>query len=176
MSSHIAGQGLIARMRTGTRDTRLRAAKAGVEHMTQVIDFLNTYLVDKAPYQIPAAGKEWIVKYGPWIAIVLLILLLPPILLLLGLGAALTPFGGVYYATNYSYIAIVTLIQAGLTVAALPGLFARKMSGWTLLFYSRILAIVTTLLLGNVVAALLGGLIGLYILFQIRPLYEPASV
>ncbi len=143
--------------------------------MTQMMDFLNTYLVDKAPFQIPEAGKEWIVKFGPWIAVVLLILLLPPILLLLGIGAVFAPFGGVYYATGYSYIALVALVQAGLTVAALPGLFARKISGWTLLFYSRIIGIVTSLLLGNVVAALLGGLISLYILFQVRPLYHAES-
>ena len=144
--------------------------------MTQVMDFLNNYLVIKAPFQIPDAGKEWIVKYGPWIAVVLLILLLPPILLLLGIGAVLTPFGGASYAAGYSYVAIITLVQAGMTVAALPGLFARKMSGWTLLFYSRILGIATTLLLGNVVSAVIGGIISLYILFQVRPLYEPAAV
>jgi hypothetical protein len=143
--------------------------------MTQVVDFLNNYLVLKAPFQIPDAGKEWIVKYGPWIAVVLLVLLLPPILLLLGIGAFFAPFGGAYYAAGYSYVAIITLIQAGLTVAALPGLFARKMSGWTLLFYSRILGIATTLLLGNVVSAIIGGVISLYILFQVRPLYEPAA-
>jgi len=143
--------------------------------MTQVVDFLNDYLVIKAPFQIPEAAKEWIVKYGPWIAIVLLVLLLPPILLALGIGAVLAPFGGVYYATGFGYLAIITLVQVGLLLAALPGLFARKMSGWTLTFYSRVLAIVTTLLMGNIVSALVGGLISMYILFQIRPLYAPES-
>jgi hypothetical protein len=55
---------------------------------------------------------------------------------------------------------------------ALPGLVARKMSGWTLAFYGELASIVTALLAGSFVGAILGGLIGLYILFQIRPLYR----
>ena len=143
--------------------------------MTQVIGLLNYYLVLKAPFQIPDAVKEWLVRYGPWIAVVLLILLLPVLLLALGIGAALTPFAGAQYATGFSYVAIATLLEVVLTVAALPGLFARKMSGWTLLFYARIVAFVTALLIGNIVSALVGVIISMYILFQIRPLYESPS-
>jgi len=57
-------------------------------------------------------------------------------------------------------------------IAALPGLFARKMSGWTLLFYSQLVGIVHSLLTGNIISGLLTALIGLYILFQVRPLYR----
>lgn len=31
----------------------------------ELIGFLDLYLVKKAPFQIPDAGREWIVKFGP---------------------------------------------------------------------------------------------------------------
>lgn len=137
-----------------------------------LIGFLDYYLVQKAPFQIPPNAKEWIVKYGPWITVVLLVLALPPLLFVLGIGAALTPFGGVGYATGFTYLTIVLVIELGLMIAALPGLFARKMSGWTLLFYAQLASFVFSLLSGAIIGALLGALISMYILFQVRPLYR----
>ena len=46
------------------------------------------------------------------------------------------------------------------------------MSAWRLIFYSQLIGIVFSLLSGSILGALVGGVIGLYILFQIRPLYE----
>ncbi|HQU13748.1 MAG TPA: hypothetical protein PKV70_05825, partial [Thermodesulfobacteriota bacterium] len=42
--------------------------------------------------------------------------------------------------------------------AALPGLFARKMSGWRLLFYAQIVSLMFSLLSGNIIGAIIGGL------------------
>jgi len=137
-----------------------------------LMGFLEFYLVQKAPFQIPEAGKEWIVKYGPWITVVLLILTLPLLLIALGIGTVLVPFAGVGYATGFGYVAILTLVVVGLEVAALPGLFARKMSGWNLIFYSRAVSFVGSLLMGALISAIIGALISFYILFQIRPLYR----
>ncbi len=136
------------------------------------IGFLDFYLVKKAPVAIPDAGREWIVKFGPWIAIVLLILTLPMLLVALGIGTVLIPFGGPGYATGFGLATIVLIVQIGLLIAALPGLFARKMSGWQLLFYSQVVGSVVSVLTGSIVGGLLFGLIALYILFQIRPLYH----
>jgi hypothetical protein len=137
-----------------------------------LIGFLDFYLVQKAPFQIPDNAKEWIVQYGPWITVVLLVLALPPLLIVLGLGAALMPFGGIGYATGFTYLTIVLLAQLGLMVAALPGLFARKMSGWQLLFYAQIASFVFSLLSGALVGAIVGALISMYLLFQVRSLYK----
>ena len=100
------------------------------------IGFLDYYLVQKAPFQIPDAGREWIVKFGPWITVVLLVLLLPAVLAVLGMGTMLLPFGGPVYAYGFGYAAILLVVNLVLMIAALPGLFARKRSGWSLLFYS----------------------------------------
>jgi hypothetical protein len=134
--------------------------------------FLNHYFVTKAPFQIPDAGREAIVKYGPWIAVVLLVLSAPALLVILGVGTALVPFGGVGYATGFGLAAIGLCVQVGLEAMALPGLFARKMSGWRLMFYAQVVGIVTSLLSGAIVAAILGALIGFYLLFQVRSLYH----
>lgn len=135
------------------------------------IGFLDYYLVQKAPFQLPDRAKEAIVRYGPWIAIVLLLISLPLILLAFGLGAALLPFAPYGY-TGFGFTAIVVLIEIVLDIAALPGLFARKMSGWRLIFYARLVAIAHSLLMGAILSAIVGGIISLYILFQVRPLYR----
>jgi hypothetical protein len=97
---------------------------------------------------------------------------LPALLALLGLGAVLVPFGAVGYGASFGLLAIGLVVEIALTVMALPGLFARKMSGWTLLLYARLVSIVAHLLAGAIVSALVGGLISLYVLFQVRPLYK----
>ena len=137
-----------------------------------LIGFLDFYLVQKAPFQIPEGGKQWIVQWGPWITVALLVLSLPALLVVLGLGTALMPFGGVGYAAGFSYLTIVLIVQLGLLVMALPGLFARKMSGWRLLFYAQLVSIVLSLLRGSIIGAIVGGVISLYVLFQVRPLYK----
>jgi hypothetical protein len=137
-----------------------------------LIGFLDFYLVDKAPFQIPDAGREWIVKFGPWITVVLLILTLPLLLVALGLGTLFIPFGGLGYARGFGILTLVLIVEIGLMIAALPGLFARKISGWRLLFYSQLLSIAYSVLSGAIVGGLLFGLISLYILFQVRPLYH----
>jgi hypothetical protein len=137
-----------------------------------LIGFLDFYLVKKAPFQLPENVKEWLVKWGPWITVVLLILSLPPLLFVLGIGTILIPFGGVGYARGFTLSVLLLFVQVGLMIAALPGLFARRMQGWTLLFYAELISIVASVLSGAIVGGLLGGLIGLYILFQIRPLYR----
>ena len=137
-----------------------------------LIGFLDFYLVKKAPFQIPDGAREWIVKFSPWISMILMVLTLPLLLVALGIGTLLMPFGGPGYATGFGLVTIVLLVEIGLMVAALPGLFARKMSGWTLLFYSQLVGIVVSLLSGSIVSGLVFGLIALYVLFQIRPLYR----
>jgi hypothetical protein len=134
--------------------------------------FLDHYFVKKAPFQIPDGGREAIVKFGPWIVVVLLVLSLPALLLILGIGTALVPVGGLGYATGFGLAAIGLCVQIALQVMALPGLFARKMSGWRLMFYAQVVGIVTSLLSGAIVAAIVGALIGFYLLFQVRTLYK----
>ena len=140
-----------------------------------MIGFLDYYFVKKAPFQIPAAGREWIVQFGPWIAVVLLVISLPVIFVLLGLGMAWVPYGPGYgYAYGFWYWPwmlgfVIHVVLMGL---ALPGLFARKMSGWTLMFYAQLISAISSLFSMAIISGLIGALISFYILFQIRSLYK----
>ena len=136
-----------------------------------LVGFLDYYLVKKAPFQLPGEVKEFFVKFGPWIALVLLLLSLPGLLLMLGIGTAFMPFGGTVYTVGFTFASIFLLAQLVLLAVALPGLFKRRMSAWRLIFYSQLVGIVFQLLMGSILGAIVGGVIGLYILFQIRPLY-----
>ena len=143
-----------------------------------LIGFLDYYFVKKAPFQIPQAGREWLVRFGPWIAIVLLILWLPGLLWLLNVGSAWGPFGSPGYYPAYRYSTVYWPWMLGLVaffalmILALPGLFARRMSGWRLAFYAEVVSVITGLMVRDIVGALLGALIAFYVLFQIRPLYK----
>jgi hypothetical protein len=101
---------------------------------------------------------------------VLLVLMLPPLLLALGLGALILPFAAAA-APGIGISLIGVIVEIGLTIAALPGLFARKMSGWNMLFYAQIVGLVVSLLSLSIVSGLIGALISLYILFQVRTKY-----
>jgi hypothetical protein len=104
---------------------------------------------------------------------VLMLITLPFLLLLLGLGTLASPFGGVSGMASWGLSAILIVIRFVLRAAALPGLFARKMFGWRLVFYSVLVGLVESLLsVYSIVFGLIGAVIGLYILFQIRPLYH----
>ena len=145
---------------------------SSTEAPKDLIGFLNFYLVEKAPFQLPDGLKEFLVKYGPWIAIFFLVISLPALLFILGVGTALMPFAGIGYSSSFGLAAILLVVHLVLMVAALPGLFARKMAGWRLLFYSEAISIVSSLISGAIIGAIVGGLIGLYILFQVRSLYH----
>jgi hypothetical protein len=96
------------------------------------------------------------------------------LLFALGLSAVLMPFAVASGAVHpgFGVVPIIVLVELALEVLALPGLFARRMSGWRLLFYARLVAIVASLVELAFVSAIVGGVIGLYLLFQVRPLYR----
>jgi hypothetical protein len=139
-----------------------------------LMGMLEYYLVTKAPFQLPDGVKEFIVKFGPWIDVVLLVLFLPVILGVFGLSLFLSPFamlGGAGYTMWYWLGTIVLILQLVLQVIALPGLFARKMSGWTMVFYADVISLVYSLINGNILSGLVSALIGFYFLFQIKSKY-----
>ncbi len=149
-------------------------------HLHGLEGVFDTYLHLKAPFQLPVKAKEFIVEYGPWISLVLLIIaavaILPLLALALGLTVVTLPFqaavGAVQVTTgNYIHLVIglVTMVMQG---AAIPGLLKRKLSAWHLLYYSSLLSAVGSLLSGSVVGTIVGLVIGMYILFQIRSYYK----
>jgi len=135
---------------------------------------LDLYFVKKAPFQLPEGVKEFIVAFGPWITLVLLVLALPLLLVALGLGALVAPFAVMGGANPASFTVgtVFSLVALVLQAMALPGLFKRKKSGWTLLFYSSLVSVVGTVVAQDLVGAILIAVIGGYFLFQIRSKYK----
>lgn len=156
-----------------TKNTDFKSA------LGQLEDTLELYLVQKAPFSLPGNIKELIVKVAPWLTLIFLILSIPAILLAFGLGALIAPFTvflGPGYAVSYGISYLVSMAALAVSVVlealAVPGLFRRAKKAWTLLFYASLVGIVSSVIGGNVIGGVVGGLISLYFLFQIKEYYK----
>lgn len=136
-------------------------------------EFLELYLVQKAP-ALPENIKEFIVKYGPYISIVMMVLMAPALIAILGFSSVIMPYaymGGIRPGFNFSISTIFMIGQITLQIIALPGLFKRAKSAWKLMFYASLVGLVYSLLNGALVNGIVSALISFYILFQIKSLY-----
>ncbi len=140
--------------------------------------WLDEYMVAKAPFQIPMAGKEMLVKIAPYIIIIFSILALPAILALFGISAflaapmALVAGGGMGWGFFGIVSLITSVISLILDVMAIPGLFKCTRASWRLLFYATLVSLVGGILSMNPIGAIIGAIIGWYILFQVKELYK----
>ena len=144
--------------------------------MNQLNKTLELYLVKKAP-ALPKNAKEMLVKFSPWITILMIVLSLPAVLALLGLGTMMysppySAYGMMRGGGGFS-LAILFLIAAiALQVLAVPGLMKRQMAGWNFLYYGVLVNAIYSLLNGQVVSLIIGTLVGLYFLFQVKSYYK----
>lgn len=152
----------------------IQTQKSVTSYLGDLEKLLEEYLVKKAP-ALPDGIKEAIVKFGPYLALVLLLMALPVVLGAFGLGGFLLPvsyMAGVRFGLNYTISMIFTIIVMALELIALPGLFKRKISSWNLMFYATLVEAVHNLVLFNLGGLIIGTLLGLYILFQIKSYYK----
>lgn len=145
--------------------------------LAQLETTLELYFVKKAP-ALPTNIKEIIVKIAPYLTIISLVLTIPAILVLFGLGSVATmlaPMGGVQTVTGLPtmWLGIVLLIPVVILEAmAIPGLFARKATGWRFMYYAQLVGVVSNLASLNIMGAIIGAIIGFYFLFQIKSHYK----
>ena len=142
--------------------------------ITKLEKQLELYLVDKAP-SIPKEWKELIVKIAPWLSVIMVVVAVPAALAIFGLAAMFSPFAymaGVGYGTGFTFSWIFTLAIMVLEILAIPGLFKRTKSAWYLLFYATLLGAVQNLVIFNLGGLIIGTLLGLYILFQVKEYYK----
>lgn len=140
---------------------------------------LNEYLGEKAP-ALPKEWKEIIVKFAPYLAILAVIMGIPAILALLGAGTILAPLGvaggimtgrpflGFEFIISVVFLGAIILLEG----LAIPGLFARSKKGWTYLYWGALVGIVQNIIAFNVGGLVIGGLISMYFLFQVREYYK----
>ena len=140
----------------------------------QLESTLDLYLVKKAP-SLPKNFKELLVSLAPWATVVMIIIGLPAFLAVLGISAYTLPLA--YWAgarLGFMYYLSIAFLGATLVIRAMavPGLFARKLAAWKLLYYAALLGMVYSLLNYAIFSALIGTLVGLYFLFQIKEYYK----
>ncbi len=155
------------------RDTKAPDYKGTFNQLEKMLD---EYLGKKAP-AMPENIKETLVSFAPYLAIIGIVISLPAIFAIVGIGAMLGPLGALtgaayVYGPAY-YIGIVGLIiSAILEGLAIPGLFKRTATAWRFMYYASLVSFVASILQGNLVSAIIGALIGLYILFQVKNKYK----
>ena len=142
--------------------------------MAKLDAFFTEYLGKKAP-AIPENIKEAIVKYGPYLVVIGLILSIGPIIAFFGISTLVAPvvaLSGVRYGAGYYLSTLVLLASLVIEAIAIPGLFGRKKSGWNLMYLSALINAVYAIVNLNVFGLIIGTGITMYILFQIRSYYQ----
>ncbi len=136
--------------------------------LAQLEAFLDEHMVKKAPFQIPMNGKEILVKIAPYLVILGIIMAIPATLFALVLSPFALLAGGGMHIVGFLFSLAALVIE----VIALPGLFKRTKASWHLLFLASVVSVVGSLVSFNLVGAVLGAIIGWYIIFQVKELYK----
>lgn len=148
-----------------------------MNYFTQLEKTLDMYFGKKAP-ALPNNAKELIVKIAPYLVILSLILTIPAILLIFGLGSVATvfaPLGGVrsVVALPTMWVGILLLVPVVVLEAmAIPGLFSKSAKAWQYMYWAQLISVVSSLVQLNLVSAILSALIGFYLLFQVKSFYK----
>lgn len=125
---------------------------------------------------LPKGGRDVLVAITPWVALVFGILGVLVGLGGLGILSVLSPLmllGSGVSSTTGSLLSIaVALVSSVLMLVAFPGLKAKKRQGWTLLFWSQVVALVSSLVALSFVGGIIGAVIGFYLLYQIKSYYK----
>lgn len=135
---------------------------------------LDLYLVKKAP-AIPASWKELIVKIAPWLTLLMVIFSIPAVLVLFGISAITLPFSFMaspYAPAGFSIAMVFLVVVIVLEALAIPGLFKRTRAGWNFVFWSTLVGAVSNVISLNIGGFIVGTLLSLYILFQIKSYYK----
>lgn len=140
----------------------------------QLEEQLDLYLVKKAP-SIPKEWKELIVKFAPWLTVVMGVLLLFIVLPALGLSIFLLPIsflGGMRAGAGFTINWFFSLATLVLYFLAIPGLFKQARQAWYWLYYATLLGALENLVSFNLGGLVIGTLLSLYILFQVKEYYK----
>jgi len=144
------------------------------KYLILIEEKLNLYFGKKAP-AMPENIKEFIVKYSPYLSIIMLVLALPAILFAFGLSTLVAPFayvGGLHTGFSFSITGLISLIALVLEAIAIPGLFKRTKKSWQYMFYASLITLLSSLLSLDLGSLIIGGAISFYILFQIKSFYK----
>lgn len=153
--------------------------------LSKLETFLNIHLIKKAP-SLPKEIKDFLVKYGPWILLLLLIIeLFITFISITGYTLGLLfSFGSnsgeapISYVFNYIFylispvllliIGFVGLFFEGLSIRPL---IKREYIGWKYIFYSSLIFFILQITDFTIVSFIVSCLF-IYIIFQIKDYYK----
>lgn len=142
----------------------------------QVVARLET--LNKGLPALPVNAKELLVTVAPYFALIFGILGILGSIAAFGIFSAIAPFGVLYGVRGAAaagsmviVYTIVGLVSSALMLFAFPGLRSRKAQGWTLLFWSEVVSLVSSIA-GVSITGILFSLLGFYLLFQVKSYYK----
>lgn len=145
--------------------------------LNQLAKTLDGYYV-KLP-ALPKGINDFIVSISSWLALIFGVLAIFAGISAFSALSFLSPFTAVAGASGYAFTTIISsvvlLAQGIIELLAFSPLKARKVRGWNLMFYGLILSVVSSVIALNVYSvlnAIVGALIGYYILYQIKSYYK----
>lgn len=125
---------------------------------------------------LPKNLVDLLVKLAPFFALIgaVLSLFASPILGLLSIASVV--FLNPFLVLSIFVTGVIALLNALLLFLAFKPLQAREQTGWMLMFWSNMLSIIQTIYHlfygGQGIGSILGILIGLYFLYELRPAYK----
>ncbi len=133
---------------------------------------LEPIFLEKFP-AFPEDVKNAIVQYGPYVMVVFAVLGLVALLGAGGLGSVLFGLGAGTLASGFAfYVSIlVGIVTTILYLMAFKPLRAKQKAGWNLLYYAMLISMLGSLIQLQILALLISGAIGFWVLFQIREKY-----
>lgn len=147
--------------------------KSITEYANDLATKLDSFFVGSLP-ALPDNAKEFIVKFSPYLTLILAVMFLPILLAALGIGAFFLPFsflGGVGTGVGYMIGMVFAFGAMTLQFMALPGLFKRERKAWNLIYYASLLSILNNLFSAGIGSSALSAFISFYFLFQVKSKY-----
>ncbi|KAA0989486.1 DUF898 domain-containing protein [Dyadobacter aurulentus] len=117
--------------------------------------------------------KEFLVEYGPYFILVLSGIAVFGLLVAFGFGGAAVGLGAVAPGIGFNFylgvaLGVITLIMYLMSFSPLR---ARRRAGWNLLYYALLIGILSNLIQLSIFGAVVGAIVGFWVLFQIREKY-----
>lgn len=128
------------------------------EILPKVEDFLEIYLSKKVP-SLPMGLKKFMVAVWPYLILIGLLFDLP---FLLSRG----------FILNFNFLKLIGLVTFVLQGIALPNIFKKRINGWRLAFYVVLIDSVVSFFSAGILDSILGMIILLYLIFQIKEFYH----
>ena len=151
--------------------------------------WLYEMVYEKISYKLPVNVREWIVKYGPWVTLIIGLMFLPLLLAVFTISSVVTVSTAALYSAYavptpgpMYYIGLLVLaVQVVVMFASISPLLKRKRIGWQMLFYATTISLVYSVFetfgygyfgFGTLIGGLIGAAVSYYVIFQIRAYYK----